>query len=142
MKLQKVIIHLARRRQFFIANVYFLTHRSGYSQTTIMTCHGSIICQKSLASSVGISMHITAPGMIISLQILLAGRITTGWKHTQGLCLAMVLQHEPRGVTKLLESVRRMPRWWMRLWLITSHGKPFQNLDQTTFHCCLPGIRT
>ena len=48
----------------------------------------------------------------------------------------MVIQHVPRGVTKELESIRRMSRWWIRLWLIASHVKPFQDLAQTIFRCC------
>ena len=39
---------------------------------------------------------------------------------------------------EVLESVCRM----FRLWLIASHGKPFQNLAQTTSCWCLSGIRT
>ena len=54
----------------------------------------------------------------------------------------MVLQYEPRGVTKVLESVPWLSRWWIDLLLIASHGKPFQILTQTTFCCCLSGIGT
>ena len=40
----------------------------------------------SLASSVGTSMLITVPGIIMSLQTLVAWCFTAGCKHTQGLC--------------------------------------------------------
>ena len=39
------------------------------------------------------------------------------------------------------KSVHRMSRWWVQLCLIASHGKPFQNLAQTTSCCYLSGIR-
>ena len=110
--------------------------------TTKMTSHGSINYQKSMASSEWTSMPIAVTGMTISLQTLVARRFTTGWKHTKRLCKMMVLQHEQRGLPKVLESLRRMSRWCIRLCLIASHGKQFQNLAQTTYRCCLCGIRT
>ena len=54
----------------------------------------------------------------------------------------IVLQRKPQGVTKALESVRRMSRWLIRLMLIASHGKQFQSSAQTTCHCCLSGVKT
>ena len=87
-------------------------------------------------------MLITVPEMIMSLQTLGVRRFTTGWKHTQGLYSTMVVQREPQGVTKVLESMSRMSCWSIWLWLIASHEKPFQILTQTTSHCCLSGIRT
>ena len=50
----------------------------------------------------------------------------------------MVIQHKPRDVTKVLESVR----WSSRLLLIASHGEPFQSSAQTTSSCCLSLVRT
>ena len=85
-------------------------------------------------------MLITVPGMSMSLQTLGTQHFTTGWKHAQRFCATMVLQSESQGVTKVLESVRRMSRWWILL--IASRGKLFQNLTYATSRCCLSGIRT
>ena len=107
-----------------------------------MTSYGLIISQKSPAATVGTSKLITVPEMIMSLQTLGIRRLTTGWKQTQRFSETKALQCDPRRVTKLLVSVRRTTRWWIRLWLIASHGNPFQSISQISPRCCLAGIGT
>ena len=117
--------------------MYLPPHRSSYTPTTKMTSHGSIIHQNKLVKSVGTPMLNTVPGMTKPLQKLEGRRITTGWKHTK----MMVQQREPQGVNKVLESVRRMSRWWILLGLNASHGRSFQNSAQTNSRCSLSGVR-
>ena len=134
MELQKVIIHLARRYQISITNIYLTYRGSGVMvyicqgiqhhlaqsltqwnsrrslstwlgdikfqlltstclhiilttpPSTKLTICGSIIYQKSQASSMGTSMLINIPRMTTYPQTLGARRFTTGWKHTQRFC--------------------------------------------------------
>ena len=142
---QKVNIHLTKRSQIFIANVYLPHIILTTPPTTKMTSHGSIIYQRNPASSVWKSILLRVPEMIMSLLTVGARRFTTGWKHTKRFCLTMVFQwffRKPRGVIIVLESVRRMSRWSIRLKLIAPHVKPFQMSAQTTSCCCLSWVRS
>ena len=83
MKHQRVIIHFARRRQFSFLTSTFPRIVLATPPTTKMTSHGSIIYQRSLASSMVTSMVITVPGMIMTLQPLEVRCSTAGWKYAQ-----------------------------------------------------------
>ena len=140
MQFQKAIIHLARRHKISIANVYLPPHCSDYTSNfqndELLLDH----LQNGPASSVGISMLITVPGINRSLQIQRAWSFTTGLKHTKSLCL--VHQLKPQGVTKALDSGLRMCCWSLRSWLTCCHGKQFWSSVQTTIACCLSVVRT
>ena len=126
---------MARKCQFSITNIYLPPHHSYYSSNHQNEESWLDHLPKVPGLVCGTSLLITIPGMIMSVQTLGTRHFTTRWMSTPRLCLVMVLKCETWGVARVLESVQRLYRWSIRLWLIASHGKPFKCLARTTSHC-------
>ena len=140
MELQKVIIHLARRRKFFITNVYLPAHCSDYSSSHQgdqswlyhLPKEAGLVCGDFNAHHSSFYDYVYADPQ---------GSALLNWMEAHSKAV-LSDGSQTRGLTKVLESVHRISFWLIRLWLIASHGKPFQSLAQTTSCCFLCGIGT